>query len=368
MSDDFEYDGGDTKGLAFLTRRGIQPALQPLVMTFGIVALLGMGFGAYWVGERFRILRGGHSDSAHVVTAWDHDAPIARDLNGDGVEDVIGVYAGLDPGGIYLGAFNGANGRILWRHGTLNIERPARGGLPQFGIQGDRILINQKGNGTVIGLADGKPVAKLDLPAAREVCMGETPGGPLLVQTQRADNPLEVDLISATVKPLQGRRPCRGGMTTAPITDHSALRGSGAVQFALKDAERVVALATDREKGATLHGYAAGAADPSWSAPVVPSAPATALVPTGVRSADAAAGKAFLGYGVKGGGQHVLGIDAASGKELWRTALEQPPGETVSGLTATGSRVYVAIGERLLVLDAQSGKILRHLGVGRDEE
>lgn len=100
---------------------------------------------------------------------------------------------------------------------------------------------------------------------------------------------------------------------------------------------------------------------------MVPGAPATALVPAGARSADAAAGKAFLGYGVKSGGQHVLGIDAVSGKELWRTPLEDP-GQIISGLSATPARVYVAAGERLLVLDAQNGKILRGFGVGKDEE
>lgn len=363
VSDD---DDSGSEGFDFLTRRGIEPGLQHLVLTVGIVAILGIGFGAYWFGERIRIFRGGHSDAAHVVTKWDHDAPLARDLNSDGVEDVIGVYSGLDPGGIYIGAFDGKNGKILWRHGTLDLVRPARGGLLQFGLQGDRILINQKGKGTVIGIADGKPIATLELPLAREVCAGATPAGPLLVQTQHADQPLEVDLASNTVKPLTGRRPCPRATASAARIDPPSPARRGAGSFALRDGERSIALAIEPTRGATLQGYAGGATEPGWSTPVLSSAPATAMVTMDGNTFDAAGGKVFVGYFVKGmSAQHVLALDSASGKELWRVPIESP-GSVITSLSATRARVYVAIGDFLVVLDAGTGKVVLDLGVGEE--
>lgn len=62
--------------------------------------------------------------------------------------------------------------RVLWRHGALNVERPARGGLLQFGIQGTRLLVNEKGSGTILGVKHGQPVKRLPMPNAREVCAG----------------------------------------------------------------------------------------------------------------------------------------------------------------------------------------------------
>ncbi len=365
MSDDFDDDGDSGEGLPFLRKLGVPQGMDHLVITFGLVAIFAVGFGAYWFGERIRVARGGHSDAAHVVTKWDHDAPIFADVNGDGQEDLVGVYAGEGPGGIYIGAFDGKDGKILWRHGVIDIERPARGGLPQFGRQGDLLLINEKTKGTVIGLKDGKVAGSLPLPSARMVCAGESASAPLLVGTSRADEFLEADLTTRSTKPSAGRRECQRTMATAQTVAVDGLTGSGKLAWALKDGESVVGMAHDDAKGSTLHGYSAGGGEPKWSTAVAPESAAQLMTPR--NAFDLAGGRVFVGYWIKSTrAQHVVGVDANTGKELWRVPLESP-GSFITGLSASSTRVYVAIGDYLVVLDGLTGKVVLDLGTGAED-
>ncbi|MCK6531948.1 MAG: PQQ-like beta-propeller repeat protein [Polyangiaceae bacterium] len=338
-------------GIKWLTRRGIGPGLQPLVLTFGIVGVGLVVLGAYRGGEWIRVLRGGHSDAAHVIEAWDGTAPIARDVNGDGLEDIIGVYAGRDPGGMYLGAFDGKSGRVIWRHGPIVIHRAIGGNLVQFGLQGERLLVNEHRGGIVLGLRDGAVQSKLQLPAARQVCAGDSADAPLVVETQRADAPLAADLATGKVQPLAGRRICQRTMTSARAIDPATVHGDK-VRMALTDGAHVVAFGSD----STVRGHADPTSAPKWTVPLA----------LRVNSADLAAGRLIiLGTDPKGSASQVIALDAERGAELWRSPLDASAG-VVAQLSATKARVYVTVGEYLLVLDAGTGKLLRDLGLGRD--
>lgn len=338
-------------GIQWLTRKGIGPGLQPLVLTIGIVGAGLVALGAYKGGEWIRILRGGHSDAAHVIEAWDGTAPIARDVNGDGLEDIIGVYSGRDPGGMYLGAFDGKSGRVIWRHGPIEIFRQIGGGLVQFGLQGERLLVNDKRGGVVLGLRDGSVQSKLQLPGARQVCAGDAADAALVVETQRADAPLAVDLATGKVEPLAGRRTCQRPTTSARAIDPATVHGDK-VRMALTDGAQVVAFGAD----STVRGHAAPTSAPKWTVPLA----------LRVASADLAAGRLIIvGADPKGSASQVVALDAERGTELWRAPLDGSAG-VVAQLSATKARVYVTVGEYLLVLDAGTGKLLRDLGVGRD--
>ncbi|MBK7586273.1 MAG: PQQ-binding-like beta-propeller repeat protein [Myxococcales bacterium] len=70
------------------------------------------------------------------------------------------------------------------------------------------------------------------------------------------------------------------------------------------------------------------------------------------------------GFFVKGTNtQHVLAVDAQSGKELWRVPVESP-GSFITSVSATAARVYVAIGDYLV---AQTEKVVLDLGRGRED-
>ncbi|HYW51710.1 MAG TPA: PQQ-binding-like beta-propeller repeat protein [Gemmatimonadaceae bacterium] len=69
---------------------------------------------------------------------------------------------------------------------------------------------------------------------------------------------------------------------------------------------------------------------------------------------------------VIGVGSHVVGIDAKTGFELWRTKLKNSSYVTVS---RTGDRVHAGAGGELFCLDARTGELLWHnklkgLGLG----
>lgn len=362
MSDDFDSDDLDGGGIPFLRKLGVPEGMDALVLTIAFVALIGAGYAAYWFGVRVRVARGGLPDEAYVVNAWEADAPIPVDVNGDGQEDFVGAFDG--DGGIFLGAFDGKKGLTLWRYGPIDIERPVVGGLPQFGLQGNLLLVNQKTKGSVVELATGKPLGEIALPNARTLCAGETPSAPLLVQTTSADQPFLVDVAARSTKPLSGRLPCTRTMARARSVDATPYAANVKLLWAIRDGASIVGMGLDSSRAPTLHGFAEGKTEPRFSVPVA-SEGADALVPQ--NGWDLAGGKLFLAYRLKSKpNQHqVLALDAVSGKQLWRIPLDSRA-IFVKSLSASETRVYVVIGEYLVVLDASSGAMLLDKGTGRE--
>ncbi len=306
----------------FLRKLGVPQGAEVLVLTFGFVGLLLLGMGAYWVGEKIRVASGGMPDDAYIVTKWDGDAAIGVDVNGDGVEDVVGMYAGKGPGGIYFGAFNGKDGKILWRIGPLSqLYRPMGGGQPQFGRQNDLILINQQGKGVVLGLKDGKKVGDVALPSGRLVCAGPTVGSPLIVATSLAEENLRVDLATRHVEPLAGRQPCSRTMARSRFLDTAGLTAPNTLQFAAQDGSDIAAISVDASKSVVVHGYVPGKNDPTWSVPL----DKQSLTAGDARALDIAKGRIFLGYFQATPGKNsVVALDAKTGREVWRVPVDAP--------------------------------------------
>ena len=357
MSDDYDSDDDDDgRGFAFLRKLGVPQGAQHLVLTFGIVAIVGLGFAAYYVGERVRVARGGKSDKEMVVTTWGGDPPVPVDVNGDGTEDLVGIYTADT---VYIGAFDGRDGKLLWRHGPINVERPMNGGLPQFGVQGDRVLVHQKGTGTLLSLRDGKPAGTVPLQSGRVVCGGPAFGGPLVVETMRVEELLEVDLKGPSVAKLEGRRPCERTMSRARTTDAKELTGDGRVMWAISEGDDTVGVAVEA-KVATLHGYAKGSTTPAWSAKVEG-------LGANIRTVDLASGRVLVSYLVMPGAtKGFAAFDAKTGKPLWKHPLEGPG--FIHGVSLSPTRAYVTVGEFLVVHDATSGAALFALATGKHED
>jgi outer membrane protein assembly factor BamB len=353
MSDDGDDDGGN--GIRFLTRLGIAPGAQHLVLTFGIVAIAGLGYLAYYFGERIRVARGGKSDKEMVVTTWGGDPPIPIDVNGDGQEDIVGIYT-ADM--VYIGAFDGRDGKLLWRFGPINVERPANGGLPQFGVQGDRVLLNQKGTGTLLSLRDGKEVGSIELASGRVVCGGPSYGGHLMVETSLAEELFDVDLAGPSAAKVEGRRPCERTMSRARTTDAKVLTGDGRVMWAISEGEDTVGVALEG-KVATLHGYAKGEAAPKWSAKLEG-------LGADIENVDLASGRVLVRYQVMpAAAKGFATFDAKTGRQLWKHPLEGPG--FIHGVSLSPTRAYVTVGEFLVVHDAPTGKPLIALATGKQE-
>ncbi len=352
----------------FLHRIGVPEGMEQLVLTFGTVAIFGIAFAAYWFGERVRVARGGMSDDTYVVIKWGSDAPIPVDVNGDGVEDIVGVYVGK-PRGRYLGAFNGVDKKPLWRFGPIDIATAVAGGLPQFGKQGDLLLLHQKRQGTVLNVHDGKPTAKFPLPNARLVCAGETPTSPLVLGTTSRRPSVASGHLRPALRPRwTGRRVCQRSMAHARQTDVATLGdlAQHKQSWALVDGTTVVGVANGPTTIPTAYGFSGEEREPKWQTVLLPSAKPGALV-LGSNHADLAGGRAFIGYWSQTDKkQWVLALDAKTGKELWRSPIDSP-GSFMKSVSASENRVYVVVGDYLVVLDAKTGKVVLDLGVGDDE-
>ncbi len=363
MSDD--DDSGE--GLQFLRKLGVPQGMDQLALTFGIAGIALVGLAAYKGGEWIRILRGGMSDDAHIVETWDSEPPLIADINGDGQEEIVGTYAGTD--GIYLGAFDGKTGEIRWRYGPININRAANGGLVQFGRQGELLLVNEKSKGKIIGLKDGKEVAQVALPGAREVCASKDPGGPLLVATSSALKFLEVDLASRTVGESAGRRPCDRPMASARLLDkYTTPQAPASSRWALRSGEHALVHSYDKAQAQeSLELQPIGGGTPLWKVKPFPKNPKKHPTAGGSLLADIAGGRVYVGYSLfkTPFEQRVLCLDLKTGKEKWRAPIDSP-GSRFKNLIATGSRVYVALGDYLVVLDADTGKVVLDLGQGRE--
>lgn len=353
-------DDHSSEGFAWLTKRGIGPGLQPLVLTFGAVGIFLVGLGAYKGGEWIRVLRGGLSDEEKIVEAWGGDPPLVADLNGDGEEDIVGIYTA---GRQYLGALDGKTRKVIWRQGPVDAAAPFGGGEPKFGRHGDLLLVNERGRGRLVDLA-GKQVGSIDLPQANVVCKAEQPGGPLLLRTSFAEKHLAVDLGARSVKEIAGRRPCGRPMANASLVDPSELPGAAGALWALREGTTTVGLRSDTPSAKRLVAHAAGRADPSWSVELEPGQTLNGPEP---RSSDIAGGRVLVGFTLPGKKQQlVAALDLQSGKELWRAPFDPAHG-TLHGLVASPSRVYAQVGDFLVVLDAATGKMLFNVGRGRDE-
>jgi outer membrane protein assembly factor BamB len=183
--------------------------------------------------------------------------------------------------------------------------------------------------------------------------------------TSYAENTLQVDLASGTQAAVKGRRLCQRVTAQARQIDHAELAelASHKQSWALVDGVSVVGLAHGPGAVPTLHGYAGQPREAKWQSVLLPSVKAGVLI-VGADYADIAAGRAFVGYWHTSDRKPwVLALDASSGKELWRAPIDSP-GSTLTSVSASATRVYVIVGDFLVVFDAASGKVVLDFGTG----
>lgn len=148
-----------------------------LFWTYGLVALFGLGFGIYWLGQQFRMeVLGGKEELAKArataVVEWkkgNAGSGVPFDVNADGQLDVIGIFKGLDPAGDYVGAFDGKTGKQLWR-----LAIPKLNFTDGLTLIGDKLVLPVANKGLqLIDAKAGKLLREANMPhAIREVCPG----------------------------------------------------------------------------------------------------------------------------------------------------------------------------------------------------
>jgi outer membrane protein assembly factor BamB len=337
----------------FYTRLKVPPGMLQLVLTYGIAAVFLLGLGAYWLGERVRVGLGGKSDEEMRVDAWEATAPKPLDVDGDGAEDIVGLYAGGD--GIYLGAFETASGKLLWRQGPItSINRPANGGRSTFGVAGDYVILAKSlGSVELYGVRDGKRVGDDWKLGAWSVCAAVEPDEAIRVKTSRGSKMLALDVKARSSKELPGRPRCRMPSATARLAEAKRYGAEGG--WAIGDGDDVMVM---NREGTELRGL-----DPEgkvrWKRPV----PKHELFSNGADAIDLAGGRAFLGYkDTNKKDAFIQALDAKTGKQLWLVPMKSTA--RILSLSASAGYVYAVNDKALLVLDAKTGAQKGLLGGG----
>jgi hypothetical protein len=292
---------------------------------------------------------------------WDVTrAPILRDLNGDGVEDIVGRFRRSDAPGspMFVGAFDGKTLQPLWSSGPLGDWADALAGV-QLAHTGNALVVTDARGGVELrDLASGVVAKQHALPGvARQACAATDGTVKFWIDTETGGVFIEPDVPQPTPAP----RPswCPPPSLDGPRAHAMSLAAVPSVQGftpsqVLNEGTDAVALGL---LGGTprLVGF-----DPDRKLVRWQRALASAAVPLG---ADLVERVLFVPQQLAAG-RTLLALDAATGQLRWQASI---PGQGMGGaawerVIASGDRVYVPALTGLTLLDAHTGARLGVLG------
>lgn len=213
---------GITTRLHAEAKRGLQTGLgvaQTQIALAGLVVIVGGWLIYDYLSERSR--KEGlipdkislHSKHAGVFptgtlgATWldGISAPIAADVNADGIEDFIGPYAIREGASLtaYVGAFDGKTFERLWSVGPFG-ARDIAARKTKVALAGGRVLVlDGRSQAHLYELKDGKAVKNFAFPVADALCSPQSATGEQTIWV-RAITPPKM-AISSMVSPEMGK-------------------------------------------------------------------------------------------------------------------------------------------------------------------
>ena len=340
--------------IIFSTRasRPPPPVSIPAVPSFGIA--LPTGKGDQW-------------DGMH--------APEVADLDGDGVEDFVGLSRTVKPDEVHVVAYSGKTFAQLWRtpsYGTFTEANDAT----RVAIAGGRVVATDFRH--AVHVLEGRTGKELGATTTTDKVTHLCAHGGKVWLDVADEQDVDLDPVAIATSRLD-RRPqecpssagfanvrCRthGDMPRSRCTSADALpKAAGfAADRVLWDGDVAVAVGTKRPGTRTPMAAGWDAASKRWTWTVALTTSPSASE-GGPDVAELAGGRLVATYGIKTGGVRLVAIDAKTGKQQWDVALPQSnTGSGVYDLQLTASRVYAPHWVWLDVLDASSGSVLQTLG------
>lgn len=314
------------------------------------------------------------SDFRTYLSWYPQAKPIVEDLNGDGVEDVIGLRwdANNKRAALHVVANDGKTMGELWRSEGY----PAQwAGRSTFLLRhGTRLFMTDgEGNLRVFGLSTGSFSTFADVPLPAQLC-GVHDDPRVFLQTAY---PADGWFIDPEGRREAGKRPERcDAIVQLPSCDNdkttvcrpkqwpaflAAERESGSVDL-FEDHSAGVAIKSPYAFGAssggwTIWGYEPKTRKKRYEVSTVFAGDVLHAKPD--LNTKVSAGRVFVYYQQKNGSWRLGARDAASGEVLWKI---EPPraemGTTFMNMHATDKRLYVALDHRLEVFDAATGTSL----------
>ena len=316
------------------------------------------------------------------VVSWDSGTALITDVDGDGVDDVIGLISDSVKPSPSLAAFSGQDGRRLWET-TLGADRTTTLALAGATIvRGDTV-------GMVYAYAVSTGAERWHQPAAERVeqlCAG---AGPDEILLQTADHRwLQVPLLSGVMTPLADRahkRPHRNGVrdgvapprctplqradtgafNSATILGEAPSRVNGmSIRHVLARGNGPRIAYGDRSPGTSVPmlaafdaaGHVTGRIDVPTSDPLRAKWPSNYLV---ALTDDAV----VVVYETSSGQPMLVSIDRATGLHRWETGAEKVM--RMTGIAVSRTAVAVAGWDLLQVFDLERGRAMYVIGHAR---
>lgn len=326
---------------------------------------------------------GGYTPSG-VHLQWSRVAPIAVDINGDGVEDFVGRYNVLEKADsyVYAGAFDGKKLERIWKAGSYGTL--SDGQAIHVAVSGDRVLVSDASNLVhVLELTTGKELRNVRLTdKVQEMC--PFPEGPASVWIAVADEQnVKLDLATGETRIFGRPGFCPGQETLSansscwnaeyhrsrhshaecrPAADAPILEGFR-TELVLAEGNDQIAIGV-KEPG-TRNPMAMGFEGETGSKRVLWSRNVSADAREGsLQVTDLIDGRAILLYPSKRRGWRLAALDAATGNTVYD--VEIPRGESGSGpsdMLLTAARIYVPHWTWLDIFETATGEHLGTIGI-----
>jgi outer membrane protein assembly factor BamB len=335
--------------------RGVLIAAAVLVFAGGLVAFLiaaDHGFG----NKSFQ---------------W-RNAVIPVAIDGDGVEDFVGIYASR--GGdypVYVAAFDGAKYSELWKAGPFGKSASE---LEVTVVGTSVVAIDARPVAHILALKTGKETGKVSLSdKARSVCAPPDAKGKLWVETSDQKAVL-IDLATARAQPAPRPASCPPVPSDCDHV-HSALAGCQEdkaappvdgfrAEFVLSQGSDGVAVGSRSPGTATpmAVGFDAKTRSVRWQRPLVGSPPSA--WEADLHAVDMAGGRLIAEYASdQPDAGRLMAVDVKTGKVLWDVAVPNTDHvATASDMAITPTRVYLPHWTWLDVFDVKNGAHITTLG------
>lgn len=304
---------------------------------------------------------------------WDVTRPpLFRDLNGDGIDDLIGRYRPDEKGAstdtMHVGAFDGRTLRSIWTTESLG-EWADSLGTVQLALTGNALLLTDSHGGVQLRDASNGAVGKQFAVAgtAQQVCADPSGVVRFWVSVQGGPSVYVEDTVpQPTPAPRPSWCPPPAALGTSSPRAH-LLGNANAPQVtgfapALVLNEGTDAVAVGLESGLPmLVGFDPSRPGVRWKHPVtLESEEVRKEAPLG---ADMANGVVYVPYQV-GSGRRLAALEVLSGKPRWDVPI---PGQGTGTapwerIIPRDMRVYVPGPLGLVALDTQTGKRVGTLG------
>jgi hypothetical protein len=295
------------------------------------------------------------SSSDFVWFLGAHQEAIETAINADGVPDFVTLCHGNEP---QLCGIDGAKFRVLWRKPVLTRSGGAYDAYLEV-VDGIATFIDASATVRFFDTRTGAEMGALRLPnRPRRTCALRPPRRTLWVHMEDWRS-VDIDLATRSIVARS-----EGEVHTLPLEcKYQGGHGKSRYFDSISAGYRPNRIIVDGSDGAATGkedargsiplcvGFDSTAGTLRWKRPIPPD---NGFGGTGHEWLDVAGGRIAVTYRDLSGDDHVVVLDAVTGRTLW----DQKLGQSLLGLWISRTRVYVAGVKRFAVYEAPSGRLL----------